>query len=456
MKPWMRCAVSLVVLMGLVAHLQAQLPGMGGGPAAAPAAAAGATQAVGQAAGSTRTLWDFLGCGPEAKERCLRRFCECPLGGLFNNMLLPMGAFTGGMLGPICPTMPSAADLARIAEEAPGGAEDVANKVKADEANAKARAAAIRYLSTADCSRWPEVEKAIVEALLFDKNECVRWEAAKALQTGCCCTKMTMAALSLVAAGQGGMWSFTLDGKEEIRVQPEKCQRVRDAAALALERCVACYREVSDPKRPDPVSPDRPADPTSPDRTQVLRRPSGDPLKDAEEVLRARRGMAPPSGSRGLFDLVNASVRTDATPTAQPRLIPVAQSQPTVVMVQSAPAQRLHPVPMPAAPAQAKFMQPAPAANGVQYVQPIYPAAATDPSTQPKVQILFDDQPMVAAQPAAVQPALQPQYIVVEPSDNSVSGKIKNMFKPTKPQKDPGLDQRMFNLLNQSSGSKPK
>jgi hypothetical protein len=110
--------------------------------------------------------------------------------------------------------------------------------------------------------------------------------------------------------------------------------------------------------------------------------------------------------------------------------------------------QRMQPVPV--APQQAKFMQPSP-----QHVQPIYPAQAMIPAQQPQVQVIFEDQPPPGAAPVyPTQP--MPVTVVPAPADNSLSGKFKNMFKPTSGQKDPSLDQRMFNLLNQSSGSTKK
>lgn len=466
MKSWKLCVGSVVGLLGITASAQAQLPGAAA--AAPPGAAAAAPAAVSQAAGGTRTLWDFLGCGPEAKQRCLQRFCECPLGGLVNNMLRPMAAFSGGIIGPICPNVPSEDALQKLKEKDPTGAEATAAEVQKSEAEAKARAAAVRYLGTVDCSRFEGVDDALIKALLFDPNECVRWEAAKALQNGCCCNKKTIDALAIVAAGQGG--KVKVGGEEKV-VPIEKCARVREAAAIALERCVACFRDTSDVKQPD-KQPDAPAPAPAPrpDRpTAVLgQRPMSDTMKDAEEVLKARRAMAlPPSGSRGILDLVNASMKTETTVAVQPmqtaqpmqvvqqqpRLVPVPQSNVVVVQptrpAQTSPMQRMRPT-TPVAPQQAKFMQPSP-----QHVQPIYPVQATAPAQQPQVQVIFDDQPLPVAAPV-YPPQPTPVTVVPAPADNTISGKFKNMFKPTSSQKDPTLDQRMFNLLNQGSGSTKK
>ena len=113
---------------------------------------------------------------PGAKAACKERFCRSPLGNLVNNMLKPVGAFSGGMVGSCCPpALPS--DLAKP----PDSAEGAAARIKADEAEAKARRAAVRYLGTVDCHYWPEAQAALIIALRADRNECVRLEAALAL-----------------------------------------------------------------------------------------------------------------------------------------------------------------------------------------------------------------------------------------------------------------------------------
>src|SRR5262249_51357580 len=70
-----------------------------------------------------------------------------------------------------------------------------AAQVKKDTLEAAKRRAAIRYISTADCNWWPEVQAALANTLRMDRNECVRLEAAIALQRGCCCNPTTVKAL---------------------------------------------------------------------------------------------------------------------------------------------------------------------------------------------------------------------------------------------------------------------
>jgi len=196
-------------------------------------------------------LWSFL-CPPaQQRQSMMNCICACPLGQMFNSMLKPMSAMSGGLLpGGICPgpNQPNPADLAKPADSAEGAAA----RIKQAEADAKARRAAVRYLGTVDCRRFPEAEAAIVNSLLTDPNECVRMEAALALTRACCCTKQTIEALTQ-----------TVSGKSHGNDPPETSERVRYAAAKALERCLArgCTGCV-EPRRPESPAPPEPALPT--------------------------------------------------------------------------------------------------------------------------------------------------------------------------------------------------
>src|SRR5262249_53825978 len=106
-------------------------------------------------------------------------------------------------------------------------------QIKADEAAAKKRRAAVRYLGTVDCNYWPEAQEALINALRADRNECVRLEAAWALGRGCCCNNATMQALKL-----------TVEGSTEDGNPAEDSERVRAAAHFALEHCLASHVEV--------------------------------------------------------------------------------------------------------------------------------------------------------------------------------------------------------------------
>src|SRR5207248_6163987 len=138
----------------------------------------------------------------------------------------PLTLFSGGLIPSCCPNMPSPQDLAA------GGPVGAAAKIKKDEAEAKARRAAVRYLGTVNCHYWPEAEAALIGSLRGDRNECVRWEAAMALGSGCCCTKKTIAALDI-----------TVTGSDKDGNPSETSERVRAAAMSALQHCLSCYVE---------------------------------------------------------------------------------------------------------------------------------------------------------------------------------------------------------------------
>src|SRR5205823_14946141 len=133
------------------------------------------------------------------------------------------GAITGVIIVPCCPTF-IPADLLMP----PDGAEGAAARIKADEAGAKKRRAAVRYLGTVDCNYWPEAQEALINSLRADRNECVRLEAAWALGRGCCCTRKTLEALAL-----------TVSGSERDGNPIERSDRVRAAAQGSLDHCLS-------------------------------------------------------------------------------------------------------------------------------------------------------------------------------------------------------------------------
>ena len=174
---------------------------------------------------------------------------------MLNGATLPFGAATGGLIPPICPPSPTATQLAQ--EVAAGGAQGVAATIKAEEAKAKAKIAALSYLATVDSGVWPEAEKAMIDALRLDRNECVRFAAARCLATGCCCTEKTAAALTKV-----------LDGSTEDGGILERSERVKSASVVALSHCVGRY--IPRPKKrpespPPPLRPELPAAALPPD-----------------------------------------------------------------------------------------------------------------------------------------------------------------------------------------------
>lgn len=170
------------------------------------------------------TLWSFLGISKPQIRECILKKCNTPCGQFGAKMVAPLTMFSGGIVPPLCPLVPTAAELADQ------GVVGEAAKIKAEEAGAKARKAAVRYLGTVDCSRFPDAEGALIKALRTDTNECVRFEAALALGNGCCCTKATMEALSIAGS------CSDRDGNPR-----EYSDRVRAAAVSALQNCLSCY-----------------------------------------------------------------------------------------------------------------------------------------------------------------------------------------------------------------------
>jgi hypothetical protein len=225
MRTWTRAGLALALSFTTAVSAWAQ-PALPGAPPALPGAAPppvlGAPVAAPAAA--PPNIWSMLCPSAAQKASCKLAFCASPLGQMASAAGAPLAAMSGGLLGNCCPlNVPSAAALAQPAESS-GGA---AARIKQDELEAKARRAALRYLGTVDCRYWPEAKAALINGLRADKNECCRWEAALALQHGCCCNPEIVLALTICVAGA------TTDGQPA-----ERSDRVRDAAAVALSMCV--------------------------------------------------------------------------------------------------------------------------------------------------------------------------------------------------------------------------
>jgi hypothetical protein len=261
MRTWTRSALALVVSGAVLSSARAQIPVPP--PGAALVAPAPAPVAP------TNNLWSFFCPTPAQKLAWKECFCSGPFGQIANAAGKPVMMMSGGLFGNCCPTnIPTAAALAMPADSAVGAAA----LVMQDEAGAKARRLAIRYLGTVDCRYWPEAEAALINGLRADKNECVRWEAAMALQRGCCCSPKIIEALSISVSGSDR------DG------QPAECsERVREAAAGALQMCLSGYPET------EPVF--APVAPTPPP-----------PVLVPEEVKPATPKELPPGGQAELKD----------------------------------------------------------------------------------------------------------------------------------------------------------
>lgn len=253
-KAWM------VGLLGVAAFASAPwaeaqvggLPGAGAPlPGAGAAALGGAPTALGgaapvAAAAPQKTLWGFLGLSKSNLATCRAKLCASQFGQLLNGMTLPASAITGGIVPLLCPPVPTASQLAGMqALGGAGGAQATAAKIMQDEADAKARVAAVEYLGTVDCRYWPEAKTALINALRADRNECVRFAAASVLGSGCCCSKEVIEKLRIVVSGS-----------EEDGSPAEVSPRVRAAAFTALQNCLCKVPEVIPPEEPMPLTPE--------------------------------------------------------------------------------------------------------------------------------------------------------------------------------------------------------
>jgi hypothetical protein len=197
------------------------------------------------------------------------------LGQLINGALKPLELATGGVIPAPCPGPhePSHQKTGGGSGGGPAGGppgpQQAAEAIKRDQAQAKARCKAVRYLATVPCHYYPEAEAALIIALRADRNECVRWEAARALGKGCCCTKKTLAALKLAVAGSNQ------DGHPA-----ERSLRVRLEAFNALQSCLAmCGEGLPTPERPE--APETPPE-TLPTPTPRPLRPETPAEQDAQ------------------------------------------------------------------------------------------------------------------------------------------------------------------------------
>jgi hypothetical protein len=222
------------------------------GAAGAPAAGAAAQPS---------TIWNSLGLSSANLQACQAKICASPFGQMLNSLGSgPVASMTGGFLPSLCPPAPNASQIAAMQGQ-PGGASAAAAKIQASEANAKARVAAVEYLGTVDCSRWPEAKKALIYSLREDPNECVRFAAARALNSGCCCNQEVIEALRICVSGEA-----------KGNAPPETSCRVRASAFSALQNCLLRVPEALPPEvPPEPSPPPDPGNvPVAPERATQL------------------------------------------------------------------------------------------------------------------------------------------------------------------------------------------
>ncbi|HEX4611690.1 MAG TPA: HEAT repeat domain-containing protein, partial [Urbifossiella sp.] len=169
------------------------------------------------------TVWSKLGLSAEQREFRRRAMCDTPAGKLMGFAMAPASKLSLGLIPPFCPGTPT---LQQLLDK---GAIGAASKVKMDKLNAKKRKQAVEALKDVDCHYWPEAEEALIAALRTDRNEAVRYTAAKTLRDGKCCTVKTLEALSISA-----------DGSDRDGAPCEVSEAVRAMAAKALKKCLEC------------------------------------------------------------------------------------------------------------------------------------------------------------------------------------------------------------------------
>src|SRR4051794_8484064 len=276
-------AILSVVALSPGARAQA-IPGTGLG--AASGLGGGAATGLGTAAApvaAPRTIWSFLGLSSSNIHACRDKLCASQLGQMLNSMATgPVAGVSGGFIPPLCPPAPNASQIAALENKPNGAAEAAAAKIKASEADAKARVAAVEYLGTVDCNRFPEARKGLISALRDDPNECVRFAAAKALNSGCCCDQSVIEALKESVAG--------VITKSPAETSP----RVKAAAFAALQNCLMKVpEEVAAPVEPAPARPEGLPD-ALPD-TRRRARPEGTTSNTADPSTRVTSLEAAPT-----------------------------------------------------------------------------------------------------------------------------------------------------------------
>jgi hypothetical protein len=266
-RAWIAGLVAVLLWQG---DVRAQIPGLPpaagafspatGASALGGLGGAGAAPAAGAAA-QPSTIWSSLGLTSSNLQACQAKICASPIGQMLNSLGSgPVAGMTGGFLPSLCPPSPNAAQIAAMQGQ-PGGAAAAAAKIQASEANAKARVAAVEYLGTVDCSRWPEAKKALIYSLREDPNECVRFAAARALNSGCCCNQEVIEALRICVSGEA-----------KGNAPAETSCRVKAAAFDALQNCLLRVPEVLPPEVPPEPSPppDPRGSPVAPERSTQI------------------------------------------------------------------------------------------------------------------------------------------------------------------------------------------
>lgn len=172
--------------------------------------------------------------------------------------------------------------------------------IKKEKGQAKIRREAVAYLAGLDCRYYPEAEAALIASLRADRDECVRWEAAKALMSGCCCTPAVTKALTVCVTGS------CEDGNPS-----ERSTRVRRTALAALQKCQQCSPSAAPAARPEaPLGSDTPEQATVPvSYNMPATYPVATPTASPSALDLIDNLAAPPESGGSLMDLWRRSAK---------------------------------------------------------------------------------------------------------------------------------------------------
>jgi hypothetical protein len=330
---------------------------------------------------------------------------------MLNSMTKPLTMGSGGIIPPFCPPMPSKEELAKP------GVEGDAARAKKDALEADARRQAVRLLGTYDCHWHPEAQDALIAALRTDRFECVRLEAAIALNRACCCSKPVIEALmDCVNCGE--------------KFGPfENSPRVQMVAMMALERCLSCFiepiaseeekkeekkegeeipkpRKLDDPNAPAEIKPlaiEHP--PESNKQNYSSRKPT------KELVDRARLAVA-----QAKVKLANTPASPQILQTGQRSLFHIAQ-----YAVDGKPEQRPAPAPTP------EPFRPAPLAKPKVESKPV----ASRPVAKPAVTSAL------STTPKSIAMAPAPKPVADEPAPHTIDPTVLKCLETLRDAEDP-------------------
>jgi hypothetical protein len=243
MRTWVKCLAGLALAAGLAPTVWGQFapPGAPGAPPApAPAPAPGAPP--------PNNLFAFLCPTPEQIQQCKDKCCKTQIGQLMNNGLKPIGALTGGLLGPMCPTSPFGDLLAAGTAEAARASRPT--RLPPRPAGPRCATSPRWTVATGPKAATRLSARARRPQRVSAGKRRWRWAAAAAATRRFC-------ALAIVVSG------LEADGNPA-----EVSLRVKAAAAASLDRCPACVAPLPPPILP-PVKEDKKEKPPR------LRRTSG-------------------------------------------------------------------------------------------------------------------------------------------------------------------------------------